>query len=150
MVMVPRGHWGQAACRLTAQEAFVAIVPALFVGTLVMFGSSIVADGDPYWHIAAGEWIIRHGAVPHTDPFSYTFAGAPWTTHEWLSEVLMATAYRLAGMSGFYLLFGLATMATAFFLALELLRFLPPIPAFIVLQLAIAHVAEFIVGRPQY
>ncbi len=38
---------------------------------LCLFVPQILNDGDTYMHIAAGNWIIQHRAVPATDPFSY-------------------------------------------------------------------------------
>ena len=36
---------------------------------------SVFRDGDVSWHVAAGRWILEHGRVPKTDPFSFTMAG---------------------------------------------------------------------------
>ena len=149
MTTVRRGFLERVQ-RLTAQEAFVVIVPALFVGILTMFGPSIISDGDPYWHLGAGEWMLQHRLIPATDPFSYTFPGAPWAVHEWFSEVLMALAYRIGGLSGFYLLFGLVVAVTSSLLAMQLLEFLPPFAALVMLQFTVANIAETMVGRPQY
>jgi hypothetical protein len=88
--------------------------------------------------------------VPTTDPFSYTFQGAPWTAHEWLTEVILASTYRIAGWSGLHVLVGLAGMATAFLLARELLKVLDPVPALAVLALALANVAVAVHARPQF
>lgn len=132
----------------TAQQAFVAFLPALFLTALVMFVPPMMVDGDPLSHIATGQWMIAHGAVPHSDPFSYTAPGAPWNAHEWLSELLMAEAYRLAGLSGLNVLFGFAIATTGFFLAVTLLRFLPPLPALIVLTFALAYLGENVQARP--
>jgi len=84
-----------------ARERSGSIVP-LFLAVLVIpavLGSSqmIFNDGDVSWHIATGQWIIDHRAIPHTDPFSFTWFGKPWVPIEWLAEVLYAAAYRLAG-----------------------------------------------------
>jgi len=43
--------------------------------------------GDLWWHLASGRLLWREGALPRTDPFSHTAAGAPWTNHEWLWDV---------------------------------------------------------------
>ncbi len=77
----------------------------MLVGVLLLpaaLGSSqtIFNDGDVSWHIATGQWILQHHAIPRTDPFSFTWAGKPWVPIEWLAEVLYASAYRLAGYSG--------------------------------------------------
>lgn len=87
---------------------------AVFLGVVVSFSiavfldSQILDDGDVFLHVAAGQWILQHHAVPHSDPFSYSFAGAPWVAHEWLSEMLMALAYGWAGWGGVRVLTGLA------------------------------------------
>jgi hypothetical protein len=45
-------------------------------------------DPDLWWHLRTGQWIVETGHVPHSDPFSFTRAGEPWVSHEWLSEVV--------------------------------------------------------------
>ncbi len=74
---------------------FIAVVLGIPLG----FAISPLAfrDGDVSWQIAAGRWIIAHAHIPTSDPFSFTVAGHPWVAMEWLSEIVFATAYRLAG-----------------------------------------------------
>ena len=83
-------------------------------------GSSgtIFNDGDVSWHIATGEWILDHRAIPYTDPFSFTWAGKPWVPIEWLAEVIYAAAYRVADYSG------VAAVVTAALIALHGIVFL--------------------------
>jgi hypothetical protein len=38
-------------------------------------------------HLATGEWIVRHGALPFTEPFAWTRAGQPYFAYSWLAEV---------------------------------------------------------------
>ena len=66
---------------------------------LALLAGRLLNDPDSYWHIAVGRWIVEHGAVPHADPFSHTMPGAHWIAFEWLSEVLYATAFGVAGWS---------------------------------------------------
>src|SRR5690242_1570086 len=61
---------------------------------------ALLSDGDTYWHLATGRWIVEHGAVPKVDPFSHSMPGAAWTAHEWLSEILMASVQGWAGWPG--------------------------------------------------
>src|SRR6476469_9986428 len=87
-----------------SKERRPSILP-LFIAILLIpaaLGSSqtIFNDGDVSWHIATGQWILGHRAIPTTDPFSFTWAGKPWVAIEWLAEVLYASAYRLAGYGG--------------------------------------------------
>jgi hypothetical protein len=88
----------------------------LFIAVLLIpavLGSSktIFNDGDVSWHIATGQWIIDHHAIPRVDPFSFTWAGKLWVPIEWLAEVFYASAYRLAGYSGVAALVTAALMA---------------------------------------
>lgn len=80
---------------------------------MVVLARGVLNDGDTYWHIATGRWIFEHRQVPTHDPFSYTMPGAPWTAHEWGTELLMASLYRLWGWSGLVLL-----LATTFALTI--------------------------------
>lgn len=65
-----------------------------------LFWPHALADGDTFWHVAAGEWMLQHLQVPHADPFSLTHHGQRWVAHEWLAEVVMAAAHRLLGWPG--------------------------------------------------
>lgn len=90
----------------------------MLVGVLLLpvaLGSSqtIFNDGDVSWHIASGRWILQHGMLPATDPFSFTWAGKPWVPMEWLADVIHASAYDLAGYSG------VAALVTAAMIALN-------------------------------
>src|SRR6478672_11701894 len=98
------------------------ILPPFFAILLLpaVLGSSqtIFNDGDVSWHIATGQWILDHRAIPQADPFSFTWAGKPWVPIEWLAEVFYASAYRLAGYSG------VAALVTAVLIALHSIVFL--------------------------
>lgn len=54
-----------------------------------------VSGGDLWWHLASGRVIWEAGAVLQRDPFSHTFAAAPWVNHEWLWQVVYWAAWRL-------------------------------------------------------
>ncbi|HEY1393709.1 MAG TPA: hypothetical protein VFV25_10055 [Methylibium sp.] len=60
----------------------------------------VLGDPDSYWHVASGRWIVEHASIPSRDPFSYSLQGAPWTAHEWLSEIAMYGIYRAGGWAG--------------------------------------------------
>ena len=72
----------------------------VFVALANIGGLPLLADPDSHWHIAVGNWILQHGAVPTVDTYSYTFTGQPWIAKEWLSQVLMALAYNIGGWGG--------------------------------------------------
>lgn len=129
----------------TAATPWIAAITLL---ALALFGPEVLRDGDSFWHLTAGDWMIAHGAVPHADPFSYTFAGAPWVSHEWLSEVLMAAAFRAAGWSGVVVLTALAAALALFQLARHLGRWLPAGPSLLLLLLAGSCIANYLLARP--
>jgi hypothetical protein len=79
--------------------------------TVVARGSGVLADPDPYSHVATGRWILAHHAVPQGDPFSHSVPGRPWVAHEWLAEVATAWLYDGFGWSG--LVFATAVLFAA-------------------------------------
>ena len=67
--------------------------PAVFLlvcAMVVAAGPRILDDPDTYSHVAVGQWMIAHAAVPHRDVFSFSMRGMPWVPDEWLSEVALA------------------------------------------------------------
>ena len=94
------------------------LVAVLLIPAALGSSKTIFNDGDVSWHIATGQWILDHRAIPHADPFSFTWAGKPWVPIEWLSEVIYAAAYRLAGYGG------VAAVATAALMALHAVVYL--------------------------
>ena len=67
---------------------------------LLVCGERLLNDSDTYWQISIGQWIIDHAALPRADIYSFTKAGEAWTSSSWLSQVLMAGSYNLAGWTG--------------------------------------------------
>ena len=64
-------------------------------------------DPDYFWHFTTGKLIVSTGSIPSTDPFSFTWAGQPWTLHEWLSEVLIYLLVTAFGQLGSLIVFGI-------------------------------------------
>jgi hypothetical protein len=57
-----------------------------------------IFESDLFWHLAAGRWMVEHGALPRTDPFRFTSGGAPWVDHEWGFQLLLHAAERAVGL----------------------------------------------------
>jgi len=125
----------------------LAALAALTVG-VVLFAPQVLGDGDTYWHLAVGAWILAKGQIPQVDTFSYTMTGHPWMAQEWLSEVAMATAFRLGGWSGLMILLAAATGGTVILLGLHLRRWLDPAPALISVGLALSLLSPSLLARP--
>jgi hypothetical protein len=74
---------------------FLFAVPGIFY-----LRSSLTADSDLWWHMASGEWILAHHAVPRTDPFSAFGAGKFWAAYSWLFEVVIFKLYQRWDLAG--------------------------------------------------
>lgn len=111
-------------------------------------GNDLLLDGDTYWHVAAGKLILRDGSVPQTDPFSHTMAGAPWTAHEWLAEVILATAHDAGGWPVVVAVTALAFAATIALMTRALLRWIEPIYVLLFAGAAIGMTAGHLLARP--
>jgi len=55
-------------------------------------------QGDTWVHIKIGSDILRLGAWPTSDSYSFTAEGRPWVAYEWLGGVALALAARLGGL----------------------------------------------------
>jgi hypothetical protein len=131
----------------SAASDFAAVAFVTGAG-LALFSPQIFHDGDTWWHLAAGNWMLAHHAAPARDIFSYTFAGISWNVHEWLSEILMAGAFAVAEWSGLHILFALASGATAAIVGRALRRQMDLIPASITTILGLACVTGSLLARP--
>lgn len=57
-----------------------------------------IGDPDFWWHIKTGELILKTHTIPNADQYSFTATGTPWVAHEWLSEVILFSTYRVGGI----------------------------------------------------
>ncbi len=106
--------------RLPSTAAIVAAtVAAILAIVSVAHG---ISDADYFWHITAGKLIADTGRVPSSDPFSFTWAGQPWTAHEWLGELLVYGLSRIFGQTGMVIAFGLFSAGIVAVLATMLIR----------------------------
>lgn len=78
-----------------------------------LFAAQKIVSFDDWWHLKTGEWIWQHKAVPHVDPFSYTFQGAKWIDYEWFFQALIYPIYFLSGFSGL-IIFKIIVIVLAF------------------------------------
>jgi hypothetical protein len=56
-----------------------------------------VVDADVLWHLRTGRLIWDSGAVPRTDPYSASAAGAEWVGQEWLWQAIAWRVYAAGG-----------------------------------------------------
>ena len=95
--------------------------------TLVGFaaGFTLVWDSDIFWHLASGEWMLDHGKVLGTDPYSID-PQPVWVNVHWLFQLIIAGLYRLGGFAALSTLTGILAAATLGTFALALRKCVPP------------------------
>jgi hypothetical protein len=93
---------------LSTRRAFVAVL-ALGLFTMAARG---VTDPDVWWHLRTGQLMLQNHAAFHSDLYSFTRFGQPWVNHEWLSQILMFSLYRVAGFGGLIIVFAVIIAAT--------------------------------------
>lgn len=63
---------------------FVLLLASLGLCLLLLFQ----VDPDYFWHIKAGEYMMKHGVL-RKDVFSWYVSGKYWMSHEWLFEMIL-------------------------------------------------------------
>ncbi len=92
-------------------EYFAAVIIMIVAGFAIGF-MPLPQDPDLWFHLASGEYILTHGHVPQTDPFSFTRGGEFWMPHSWLFDVLAALSWHHLGPRSTEAIMGLCFMAT--------------------------------------
>lgn len=74
---------------------------SLFIAAMVLFGFRLgarpIGDNSMFTHLRTGIDMARTGAIPRTDPYSYTAGGEHWVVQSWLPEWTYGWAHRLGG-----------------------------------------------------
>jgi hypothetical protein len=74
--------------------------PIAAAGLAAVFAFRKLDDFDTWWHLAAGRWIVRHGAVPTSDTLSHTARDHVWTNLAWAFDVAIFLIHAAAGPAG--------------------------------------------------
>jgi hypothetical protein len=95
----------QLPLRLTAERKellfrSLALVMLFAVPGIFCMRAGNVGDPDLWWHLASGQWISQHHAIPHADPFSIYGAGKFWAAYSWLFEVIVFQFFQKWGLVG--------------------------------------------------
>ena len=98
----PRARWvsSKGAC-------FALLVAIVFVLAALV----PLDDIDLPMHLAIGEWVVRHHAVPFTEPFAWTRPGAPYFAYSWLVQSTSYILLALIGPPGLHILYGAVAAA---------------------------------------
>ena len=75
---------------------------SLFVAALVLFGYRLgarpIGDNSMFVHLRTGVDMARTGAIPRTDPYTFTAHGHAWVVQSWLPEWTYGWVYRIGGL----------------------------------------------------
>src|ERR1035438_9560916 len=96
-----RGRLGDNAAPMHGKllKVLFAAVVALALAFPFLLALEKVSESDTFWHLKIGEWILSHGAIPRTDPFSATVYGKPWFDWEWLFQAAIYVVYTRGGFN---------------------------------------------------
>jgi hypothetical protein len=71
----------------------------LFIAALALFGFRLgarpIGDNSMFVHLRTGMDMVRTGAIPRRDPYSFTARGHPWVVQSWLPEWTYGWAHEL-------------------------------------------------------
>jgi hypothetical protein len=74
---------------------------SLFIAAFVLLGFRLgalpISDNSMFTHLRTGLDMVARGAIPRTDPYSYTAKGATWVVQSWIPEWTYGWAHRLGG-----------------------------------------------------
>src|SRR5262245_25397021 len=79
-------------------RALTGVSLVAFLGLVAFLCAFKVDDVDVWWHLKAGELMVRTGAWIRTDPFAYTREGQPYlASYEWLAQIILYLVYAAGG-----------------------------------------------------
>ena len=103
-----------------------------------------LSNGDIWWHLSTGIWILQNHGVPHSGLFSQS-SELPWTASSWGYDLLVAVGFRMLGLRSIPFLlmaFKLAFAVVTFLLAGGLRGSFWP-------AVALSATAQYILGSVQ-
>lgn len=117
---------------------------------VVLLRAGTLAESDTFWQIRTGLLTMSNRAIPTLDPFSWTANGEPWTLNSWGFNVLIAIAYRVAGLPAVALATAaMALVALALALVLARMKGAHPALAAVFLHVSFALLVIYFSARPQ-
>ena len=127
---------------------FALLITVFLGGAIVHDYARVLGDPDSFWHIKLGTDILNSGHLPTVDTYSYTYAGKPFVSKEWLSEILLAAGFKFGGWNGVMVLTALATIAAVLVAFREFAAYLHPTVAGLFAILISTMLNPVILARP--
>jgi hypothetical protein len=114
------------------------VFSSLILAFVVIISICQIQSLDLWWHLKTGAWISQQHAIPKADPFSFSAAGKPWVSHEWLFGWLSYMVYQIGGVTA--LIWAKASLiAVLFLLATWTARARGAFPGMMFLVLTVAY-----------
>jgi hypothetical protein len=102
------GDWQQSFGRHWKLDLTIMAVVVFLFGAI-----RPLADPDLPMHLTLGEWIVRHRAVPFTEPFSWTALGQPYFAYSWLPQWAYFETFHAFDHFGLRALQGMLVLSSA-------------------------------------
>jgi len=99
------------------------IVPFLIL--TFIYGCYAMVNGDIWWHLKTGEWILNKHRVPTQNLFTYTNPTSPWIDLHWGFQTLVAIIFHQFGTFGLVVAKSFIAVATFLLLLLTSRNSLP-------------------------
>ena len=87
--------WRSAPLRVLALVLLLTAAPLWEAFRIASF-----SNGDIWWHLRTGLWILQNHRVPRSGLFSQ-YATMPWVASSWAFEALVASTYKWLGLKAF-------------------------------------------------
>ena len=73
-------------------KIFLMLITFLFILLVSVFK---IANYDIWYHLKAGEVIVGTHNILKQDIFPYTSFGKTWINHQWLSQIIFSSIFKL-------------------------------------------------------
>ena len=85
-----------------AADVFSFPVMCVFLLIAVIFGYSSrgIAEPDIWWHLRNARNLLEYHSFSRIDTYSFTAAGSPWLSDQWLSEIPFYLGFKAMGLRG--------------------------------------------------
>ncbi len=83
---------------------------SLLIGVIFAFSARGIAESDIWWHLRNARNLLQFHSFSPVDTYTFTAAGTPWISFEWLSEVPYFLAFRTRGLQGILLVYSVVVV----------------------------------------
>ncbi len=89
-------------------------VMCMFLFAAVIFGYAprgiSIGESDIWWHLLNARNLLQNHSLSRIDTHTFTVAGSPWMSFEWLSEVPFYLVFQRAGLQGIVVVYATALL----------------------------------------